>query len=246
MLNHRSKIKSGCCLFVIVAVLAVLCFGKVSAQNATSSIKSVELFQPSDKPFGSSYEDHVKNFWKLYLSIPKSVNPLEDRTGAMCNYGKNGQNETKTIFYLTGNSGGNTEKTCKIPAGLGLFIPIITGEFSQGESQGATIEDLRMTAENDQESMQNLVLLINGELVPEEVLRSYALLTGDFDVIFPNDAVFGANPGPSKAVADGYYVITKPLPPGNYDIIFSGRIPSDPGGTEPAFSTKSTYHLMVE
>jgi hypothetical protein len=246
MFNDQSKIKSGYFLFVIVTVFVVLCFGKVSAQNATSSQKSVELFQPSDKPFGSSYEDHVKNFWKLYLSIPKNANPLEDRTGEMCNYGKNGQNETNTIFYLTGNSGGNTEKTCKIPAGLGLFIPVITGEFSQGESQGSTVEDLRMTAKNDQESMQNLLLSINGKEIPKEVLSSYALLTGDFDVIFPNNAVFGANPGPSKAVADGYYVISKPLPPGNYDIIFSGRIPSDPGSTEPPFSTKSIYHLIVE
>jgi hypothetical protein len=246
MLNDQSKIRSGYLLFVVVAVLAVLCFGKVSAQNATTSQNSVELFQPSDKPFGSSYEDHVKNFWKLYLKIPINDNPLEDRTGAMCNYGKNGQNETKTIFYLTGNSGGNTVKTCKIPAGLGLFIPVLAGEFSQGESKGSTVEDLRITAKNDQESMQNLVLSINGKAIPEEVLRSYAILTGDFDTIFPNNAVYGADPGPSKAVADGYYVITKPLPPGNYDIIFSGRIPSDPGSTEPPFSTQSTYHLIVE
>lgn len=246
MFNDQSKIKSGYFLFVIVTVLAVLCFGNVSAQNATSSQKSVELFQPSDKPFDSSYEDHVKNFWKLYLSIPKNANPLEDRKGEMCNYGKNGQNETKTIFYLTGNSGGDTEKTCKIPAGLGLFIPVITGEASQGEIQGSTVEDLRMAAKDDQQSMQNLVLSINGKVIPEEVLRSYALLTGDFDTIFPNNAVFGANPGPSKVVADGYYVITKPLPAGNYDIIFSGRIPSEPGSTDPPFSTRSIYHLIVK
>jgi hypothetical protein len=246
MLNDQSKISSGYFFFVIVAVLVVLCFGNVSAQNATSTKNSVELFQPTDKPFGLSYEDHVKNFWKLYLPIPKNVNPLEDRTGAMCNYGKNGQNETKTIFYLTGNSGGNTVKTCKIPTGLGLFIPVLAGEFSQGESKGSTVEDLNMTAKSDQESMQNLVLSINGKPIPEGVLRNYAKLTGDFDTIFPDNAVYGANPGPSKAVADGYYVITKPLPPGNYDIIFSGRIPSEPGSTEPPFSTQSTYHLIVE
>lgn len=246
MPSNRSKIRPEYFLFVVVALLAVLSLGKVSGQNATSSQNSVVLFQPSDKPFGSSYEDHVKNFWKLYLPIPKDHNPLEDTTGAMCNYGKNGQNETRTIFYLTGNSGGDTEKTCKIPGGLGLFIPVIAGEFSQGESPGSTVEDLRMTAKNDQESMQNLVLSINGKVIPENVLRSYALLTGDFEFIFPNNAVYGANPGLSKAVADGYYVITKPLSPGKYDIIFSGLIPSEPGSTEPPFSTKSIYHLIVE
>jgi len=129
------------------------------------------------------------------------------------------------------------------------LIPILAGEFSQGEAketQIPTVEDLRMNAKNDQESMQNLVLSINGKVIPEEDLRKYALLTGDFEVIFPNNAVYGANPGLSKAVADGYYVITKPLPPGNYDIIFSGRIPSEPGSIEPPFSTKSIYHLIVE
>ena len=250
MLGDQSKITSQYILFLsVVAVLVVISLGKVSAQNATSSQNSVELFQLSDKPFGSSYEDHVKNFWKLYLQLPKDVNPLEDRKGAMCNYGRNGQNETKSIFYLTGNSGGNTEKTCKIPAGLGVFIPILAGEFSQGEATEKpipTVEDLRMKAKNDQDKMKNLRLVINGKVIPEEDLRRYAVLSGDFDVIFPNNAEFGANPGPSKVVADGYYVITKPLSPGNYTVQFSGLIQEDPESGTPNFSTNSIYHLVVQ
>jgi hypothetical protein len=31
--------------------------------------------------------------------------------------------------------------------------------------------------------------------------------TGDFEVRFPKNAVFGASEGSSKAVGDGYYVI---------------------------------------
>lgn len=236
-------------LLAIVGVSVILFFGQVSAQNATSSQNSVELFQITDKPFGSSYEDHVKNFWKLYLQIPVDKNPLEDTTGAMCNYGQNGQNETKTIFYLTGNSGGNTEKTCTIPAGLGLFIPILAGEFSQGESKEKelpTVEELRMTAKMDQDNMKYLDLLINGKKILEPDLRKYAILTSDFDVVFPPNAIFGANPGPSKSVADGYYVITRPLSPGNYTIQFSGLIQGATESATPTFSTKSIYHILVE
>jgi hypothetical protein len=45
--------------------------------------------------------------------------------------------------------------------------------------------------------------------------RKYRIPT-DFEATFPKYALFGATEGISKAVADGYYVITEPLKKGTY------------------------------
>src|SRR6266508_2868801 len=102
------------------------------------------------------------------------------------------QNASKSVFYLIGNSGGKTIKTCKIPAGLGLLIPIIVVEASQAETPGATIEDLNRIAKNDQDHVTSLSLRINGTEYKYEDLLKYRTHTKDFDVIFPDNAEFGA------------------------------------------------------
>ena len=55
-------------------------------------------------------------------------------------------------------------------------------------------------------------------------LSKYRTPTGDFEVTFPKNAIFGATEGISKAVADGYYVITQPLAKGTYTILYKSSL----------------------
>lgn len=227
-----------------VWTLTTTLFGAAIVQITNAVQNVVDFFPVSDKPFGLTYEDYAKNYWKLFLSIPADKNPFEDQTGEKCTYA---QNTTKTVFFLTGNSGGKTVKDCKIPAGLSVLIPIITVESSQAESPGSTIDELHKIAKNDQDHVTSLYLKINGTEFKHEDLLGYRTHTGDFNVTFPENAIFGAPPGPSKAVADGYYVITKPLSPGKYDIEFAGTIAClGADCLEPSFATQNIYRLVVE
>lgn len=70
-------------------------------------------------------------------------------------------------------------------------------------------------------------------------LSKYRIHTKAFDVTFPQDAIFGAEPGESKVVADGYYVITEPLKSGTYKINFGRNIPN-------VFLFDLTYNLIVK
>lgn len=229
---------------MIIAILFTCMLGTSWAQNATSTQKPISFFPLNEKPLGLSYEEHVKNYWKYDLSIPADKNPGEDQTGERCAYG---QNATKNIFYLVGNSGGKTVKTCKIPSGLSVLIPIISVEASQAESPGATIDDLHKIAKNDQDHVTSLFLKINDTELNYQDLLKYRTHTGDFDVTFPENAIFGAPPGPSKAVADGYYLITKPLSPGIYNLEFSGSLACVGADCiEPSFVTQNIVKLIVE
>jgi len=241
--NYDQFLKYGA-ISLITTVLFVPTINISLAQETQGVQGKVDFFAVGEKPFGRGYEDYVKDYWKLFLSIPADSNPFEDQTGEKCTYG---QNNTKNVFFLTGNSGGKTVKNCQIPAGLSLLIPIITVEASQAETPGATIDELHKIAKNDQDHVTSLYLKINGTEITHDDLLKYRIHTGDFDIEFPDNAIFGAGAGPSKAVADGYYVITKPLSPGAYNIEFSGSIAClGADCVEPSFITHNIYNLVVK
>lgn len=233
------RIIHGCISFFICTLITLSYISLSFGQNGNI----VDIFPPDSKPFGLSYEDHIINQWKFLLSTPADQNPMEDKTGERCTYGQDLSNSS--VFHLSGNAGGTSEITCKIPAGLGLVINIISVEASEAESPNSTIEDLHAIAKNDQEHVTSTYLKINDQDFKD--LKKYRFHTDVFDVIFPENAIFGASAGPSKAVADGYYVITKPLTPGNYTIVVKGSLVClEPDCLEPAFATEMKYNLIVE
>lgn len=226
-------------LIIIVAIVPHLMIS-LAQDNV-----SVDLLPATSKPYGFSYEEHLMNYNKYILSIPVDKSPAEDPTGERCTYGQN--TSKSSIFYLNGNSGGVTVKTCKIPEGLGLFIPLITVASSTAEDPNATIEELHATAKHDQDNVNSLYLKINDKEFTYEDLLKYRTHTEDFQVTFPENAFFGVKPGIATVVADGYHIITEPLTGGNYTVQFKGSLVClGVDCTEPIFATDNTYKLIVE
>lgn len=182
------------------------------------------------------------------LSILQSQNPMEDKTGETgerCTFGQEKLNSS--VFYLPGSTGGPSVLTCKIKAGQGIFIPIITVEASQAEAPKATIEELHKIAKEDQDSVTSLYLKLNDREFSEEELRNFRTHTKEFEVMFPEGAFFGASAGTSVAVADGYYVKTEPLSPGNYALCIKGGLGClNPECTEPSYAGDLKYNLVVQ
>jgi hypothetical protein len=229
--------------FVIASFLFILLYGTLSPILASNSIN---IFPPESKPYDLTYAEHIKNFWKWMLEIPAKESPLVDPTGEKC---ANGQSNTNSsIFYLSMNNGGISERTCKIPAGKGLFIPVMQVEWSDKEAPGASVEELHKSAKKDQDSVNSLYLKIGDKEYKYDDLIKYRTPTDAFEVIFPDNGIFGViEGGPSKAVADGFYIITEPLTKGNYLVHFkSSLICLDPGCAEPNFAQDIKYNIIAE
>src|SRR5690348_2693490 len=110
-----------CVAISILFVLLLLSFQTSVASAASAASNSVNIFPPGSKPYGLSYEDHIKNFWNFIIAIPADKTPWQDKSGANCD---NGQSKTNSpVFYLSGNGGGISNRICKVPVGKGLFIP---------------------------------------------------------------------------------------------------------------------------
>jgi hypothetical protein len=206
----------------------------------------LNIFPPGSKPYGLQYDKHIENFWKWILSIPAKDNPINDSTGEKCATGQS--NPNSSVFYLAFNNGGVSEKSCKVPAGKGLFIPVMQVELSDKDTPGATIEDLKLSAKTDQDSVNSLYLKIGNKEYNFDDLRPYRTDTEGFDVDYADIGIFGiVEGGPTKAVADGYYIMTDPLPKGNHTVHYKSSLSClDPGCAEPNFAQDINYNIITE
>ena len=207
---------------------------------------SVNIFPPGSKPYGLTFAEHEKNFWKWILKIPANESPLNDRTGEKC--ATDQSNINSSVFYLSMNNGGISERTCKVPVGKGLLIPVMQVEWSDKEAPGASVEELHKSAKKDQDSVNSLYLKIGDKEYKYADLLKYRTQTDVFEVAFPDNGIFGViEGGLSKVVADGFYIITEPLTKGNYSIHFkSSLICLDPGCAEPNFAQDIKYNIVAE
>jgi hypothetical protein len=232
----------GCLLLVFV--FSILLFSLILSPVAGST--TTNIFPPGSKPYGLAYPKHIENFWKWTLEIPAKENPINDPTGERCATGQS--NTNSSVFYLAFNNGGVSERTCEVPAGKGLFIPVMQVEISDKDIPGAKPEDLKLATKRDQDSVNSLYLKIGNKEYNFEDLRKYRTDTDIFDVDYADNGIFGiVEGGPTKASADGYYIITEPLQKGNYTVHYkSSLICLDPGCAEPNFAQDIKYNIIAE
>jgi hypothetical protein len=152
-------------------------------------------------------------------------------------------------FFLGGvfNESGIAERTITVPTGTPLFFPALNS-FSvniPGFGPELTEEQLRADAASLVVGVTNLHATIDGEEVPD--LASHRELSPTFTAVLPENSIlspFGVDyvGETGTAVSDGYWVMTRPLRPGEHEITFGGTSNT---GTDAEFSLDLTYHVTV-
>jgi len=77
-----------------------------------------------------------RQWWQWLGGIPVEVNPLFDETGAFCDVAQRG-----TYWNLVGNLGGVTNRSCTVPKGVRLVVPIDNTFCYPEEEAGDTDAD---------------------------------------------------------------------------------------------------------
>ena len=125
-------------LFIAIPLLSVLIISFTLSPVLGSN--SVNIFPPGGKPYGLSYSDHIKNFWKW--SLQYLLRKILRMTPQEINVRMDQSNTNSSVFYLGYNNGGTSERICKVPAGKGLFIPVMEVETSDKEAPNVSVEEL--------------------------------------------------------------------------------------------------------
>jgi hypothetical protein len=225
----------------LVALLAVL----VMPMSASGKAGPV-ILPANSHPFGKTYGEWSAEWWKQAYAVDTTVAGQPFGTGQVdC-----AQLGVRNVVFLVGTTlttGPSAERSCTVPPGRALLIPLINAECSEAVDGMHTYADRLDCARGymNQVVTSSLELIFRAGdeppvKVPASTLASFRFDSPPFtwtsgaNSPFPVDA-FTNNP----AAANGFYVMLAPLPPGSYDITFGGEAPGL------GFSTMATYHLTV-
>jgi hypothetical protein len=167
-------------------------------------------------------------WWKAYVSIPASE-------VSRCDLG------IDKVVFLGATAGESVSRSCTLPAGTSILVPLINVECSRLEPPpffGATPAERRTCAEGIADDFTTLFLTINGVPVGGDLTR-FRVQSQPFAFSPVEGNLFGIPPGTGGSVSDGYWALIGPLAPGTYDVSFGGSL----SGT--SFNTDTTYHLTV-
>jgi hypothetical protein len=191
------------------------------------------ILPPFASALGKTYGAWSAAWWQYVLLQPASSNPLTDSTGAGCRTGQSGH-----VFFLVGTNGsGSIVRTaCTVPTGHALFFPLVNAVDAHTPGDGLDTpqlvwDDLHTTLGFGSFSELHASIddvQVNGLNPP--ATTAYRACAGpvagcaaSFSLTLPADNFFGVPAGTyAPAVADGFYLLVAPLPPGPHVIKFGG------------------------
>lgn len=244
MKSQINRIANSALLAVALAV-----FGGVSVTRADGGGKgnlgNPGILPPQSHAYGQSYGEWVVDWWQWVLGIPADRNPLTDATGEFA-----GENQHGPVWFVAGTFGDSVERSYKVPAGKALFVPVFNWIFGAGafdcdpSNPGVTcvVCDLQDLAAANTAAADVLEVFIDGVAV-QNIRRYEASSPGPFAVRYPENSVVGLPAGRYfPNVADGYWLMLKPLSPGPHELRMHVHYP---GLTYDPYEYTVIHHITV-
>jgi hypothetical protein len=218
------------------------------ALSVTVALAGSPAYSPKSRAYGKTLGQWGAEWWLWMGQFPLADNPITDPDGSRggADYQPQGP-----VWYLAGTFGGPAERWVEIPTDTSLLFPIINWDVWSPEDcwwMGASVEPNPCTAGQLQaffndfftNHVTGLLVTVDGEAVPN--LFAHRAISGPFTLpIYPDTlwTDFGYTAGARYPnLSDGYYVMLKPLAPGEHVVAFAAEVDNNPG-------QQVTYHLLV-
>jgi hypothetical protein len=203
-------------------------------------------FPKTARPYGKSIADWTADWWSHMYSFDCANLPLNDVDGSNA-----GLNLDGPVIFLPGNSGGTTSRTITVPHGKALLFPLINALWDYHPScpgfeleEGQTVEEFILSQFDPVLStmVANLSATLNSYSFTN--LTNYRFTTGLYPYTVNTDLANCLDPCMEIAdrfgLADGYWIMLKPLHYGQHTLNFHGEIPNF------GFEVDVTYEITVE
>ena len=224
---------------VLAAALALVASSAVAAKGEppqkAASIESA-VFPPSSHPYGTSYAAWSGDWWEFTLKIP-NFDPSAAGHPPNCR-----PSENKHVYFLVGIFSPTNRIDCVLPAGTALFLPVLNVDCSSVEAPpffGATAAAQRACATALFDRTEDIAAAVNGREVPNPL--RFRVVSPQFSIApLPADNRLGVAAGSTgTGVADGVYLMVKPLSVGDHTIHITGTF------TDLGFSLDATIEIVV-
>jgi len=185
-------------------------------------------------------------WWQWITGLNSSlVNPFTDLN---CDVGLQ---DNDSLLFLVGspkdNETGFQEHECGIPKGTSILFPIVNVVCDDLEPRpffGQTEQEQRICANDliDTANATDLHVEIDGYEVKNPEQYRIDSPAGGFEFTAVENNPLSIPPGNGTGVSDGFWILLKPLKPGEHTITFSGKI--DISGKP--FEVGATYFLEIQ
>jgi hypothetical protein len=185
------------------------------------SYSEQNYFSIDSYPYGRSYGQWTVEWWRWFLSTPKSINPVLDRSGEYAAVNQ----PPSDVWFLAGKLGDEDSdlpsRFCSIPKGRSILFPIIN-------CQANFLEDPELKTEQeiidhvtaDENTIVEKVCILDDKSIPAQRVKSDPLL---FEFTINEDNIFNVQGAKSTiAHGDGYWIFLKPLSIGIHKLSFQG------------------------
>ena len=225
---------------IVVMALSVILALVVAIPVATGKQPALPALANNSQTLGELGAE----WWTLVLEEPVPTNPL---IGSYTDESPKCEVSTtfakREVFFLVGTQTGEpVTRECTVSHKAWIFFPVVN--VVDIERIGDLTEDEIREIVNDQMDQilddSTMFVTVDGEPVPVSIQQQRAD-TPLFTVNLPEENIFG-NPafaGKWEGVADGVWVLLRPLKKGTHTITFGGTFPNA------GFRQNNTYILTV-
>jgi hypothetical protein len=217
-------------LTVMLAFAALTCISPF-VHSAAAEVQPIETS-------GASYGEWGARWWEWAFSFPAANNPILEPSGAVnCARGQTGN-----VWFLAGTFEGSATRSCTIPKGKSLFLPLINAASYDPFPEETTISLRQQIAEQFIDLVTDLNCRLDGKPCAKNLFE-FRAQSPIFEAIVPPGGIAGNDVRIfiDPMVADGYWLLLSPLSPGHHVLKFGGESTGFGG-----FSTSVTYHLTVQ
>lgn len=207
-------------------IVVILC--SIMALDAMADSITPKIYDKTIGNWGHAW-------WRWALQYPAETNPIATDGNVDCLAGQQGK-----VWFLAGTFGAKANRTCTVKKGRSLFFPIFNGFFWVPEDCPNELECRKGVAKqidtltNWTCTIDNVPCIFKNQLVRDQ---SDAIPLNIKPGTILED--FGYAPGLRKiAIADGYWMMLKPLSSGQHVLHFTAA-------AEGGFKLDVTYHLTV-
>jgi hypothetical protein len=195
------------------------------------------VYSKDSAPYGVPYGEWLAKWWNWTVSIPTAQHPRDDYTPEKCQVNQQGP-----VWFLADQLGGREERTCTIPAGKAIFIPLLVGECEYSTTEIKSDDDLRRCASTGNEYG---VIEATVDGVKLKNLEQYRTQSGFFNITIAEGNIYESPHGTFRGFADGFFVFLEPLPTGKHDVNLKASVLNP---IEPSYNYNAdwTYHLIIE
>jgi hypothetical protein len=219
-------------------------------------------YSENSSPYGIPYKDWTAK-WAAWLdSLPRSQNwNFQNSPGVKykaedCSYSQDLSSPVLFLPWVGIERGTTATQTCIVPHNKPVLLPVDAGtsDYSDPTVKTKTPAELVRIVSKSNVYPNPFDATLDGKplhLINDDAHKVQSDL---FNLTLPKDNVWGEPEGPDKAITQGWWIMLKPLPPGEHTLHYTTgyrdsrsdpSIPPGQGNLAP-YIQDVTYHLIVK